>query len=278
MTEPTQEPRFFLDQNMETGEIHEVPSGQAGVYSRRSPEKESANEDAAVLIRASADSIVLAVADGVGSSFAGEHASSLAVRALEDSVKDASAEEDGLRDAIVTGIERANEAIVSLGVGAGTTLAVVLVQGETIRTFHVGDSMILVVSQQGRTKMQTISHSPVGYALEAGVLDEKEAIHHDERHVISNLVGTPDMRIEIGPALQMAARDTLLLASDGVFDNLLVEEVAKRIRKGPLRKVVSSLAESCLQRMSTPQEGQPSKTDDLTFIVFRRKIRRKNQG
>jgi len=148
-------------------------------------------------------------------------------------------------------------------------MAIAEIQGRTVRPYHVGDSMILVVGQRGKTKLQTISHSPVGYAVEAGLLDETEAMHHDQRHLVSNLIGTPDMRIEVGSTIELGRYDTLLLASDGLFDNLHTEEIVERIRKGPLKRVMRTLVEDCRRRMQQPEEGQPSKPDDLTFVVFR---------
>ena len=82
---------------------------------------------------------------------------------------------------------------------------------------------------RGRVKLQTISHSPVGYAVESGMLDDQEAMHHEERHVVSNIIGTPEMRIEIGPPIDLATYDTLLVATDGLADNLHIEEIIERI-------------------------------------------------
>ena len=49
-----------------------------------------------------------------------------------------------------------------LGAGSATTLAVAEVVGQTVRTYHVGDSPIWVFGQRGRLKLQTVPHSPVG--------------------------------------------------------------------------------------------------------------------
>ena len=103
-----------------------------------------------------------------------------------------------LRDAILNGFEDANGAVQALGIGAATTLAVVEVKENIVRPYHVGDSMILVVGQRGKIKLQSVPHSPVGYGVESGLLDEKEAMYHEERHLVSNVVGSPDMRIESG--------------------------------------------------------------------------------
>ncbi len=135
----------------------------------------------------------------------------------------------------------------------------------------MGDSEIVVVGQRGRLKLQTVSHSPVGYAVEAGMLDGEEALHHDERHLVSNLVGSAEMRIEVGSPLALAPRDTVLLGTDGLFDNLVFYEIVEAIRVGPLERAAQELAEAALKRMQEPVEGQPSKPDDLTFILYRRR-------
>jgi serine/threonine protein phosphatase PrpC len=175
-----------------------------------------------------------------------------------------------LRTAVLNGLEGANHAVQALGVGAATTIAAVELQEATVRPYHVGDSMILVAGQRGKIKLQTTSHSPVGLAVEAGFLDETEAMHHEDRHVVSNVVGSSEMKIEIGPVVKLAPRDTVLLASDGLLDNLHVNEIVERVRKGRLEMAARRLIEDSKLRMSAPEEGQPSKPDDLTFILFRR--------
>jgi serine/threonine protein phosphatase PrpC len=130
--------------------------------------------------------------------------------------------------------------------------------------------MIVVVGQKGKIKLQTISHSPVGYAVESGLLDQDEALHHDGRHEISNYVGFQEMRIEIGPAIELARYDTVLIASDGLFDNLQLNEIVETIRKNPLRKVSRQLTTLCGKRMRNEDPGFPGKPDDVAFVLFRR--------
>lgn len=262
--------QVFSQIDMPQGEIYPVYGGNAAVYSARSPDKESPNEDSAALISVNGQAGILVVADGLGGLPAGEQASEMAVAEVIATLREAPEEEPSLRAAILNGIENANRSIAELGVGAATTMALAEIQGNTVRTYHIGDSMILLVGQRGKIKLQTVSHSPVGYAVEAGVLDEAEAMHHEHRHLVSNIIGTPDMRIEMGSTIKMAPYDTLLLATDGLFDNLHTEEIVERIRKGPLKRVLKTLAEDCRARMLTAEPGQPSKPDDLTFVAFRR--------
>jgi PPM family protein phosphatase len=247
--------------------------GHAGVFTARSPEKESDNEDAATLIRVDDERGVLAIADGVGGQPAGAMAAALAVEAMNEAVATMLAEGGSLRDAILNGFEQANQSISAIGVGAATTLTVVEVNGENARPYHVGDSLILLVGQRGRIKLQTVSHSPVGYAVESGLLEERDAMHHEDRHLVSNMVGSPEMRIEIGGLYAMQPRDTLLLASDGLFDNLHTEEIIEFVRKGPLDEAG---AQARIQRVDRGwkriSRASRAKPDDLTFIAYRRSV------
>jgi serine/threonine protein phosphatase PrpC len=77
------------------------------------------------------------------------------------------------------------------------------------------------------------------------------------------------MRIEIGAKLKLAPRDTLLLASDGLADNLHTDEIVARIRKGPLKRAVGRLVQEAHSRMDRSTNGSPHKPDDLTLIAFR---------
>ena len=265
----SQKPLIVKCGEMSRAEVIAIAGGQVAVFSAQSPSKQSGNEDAAVIASATGDSAILAVADGLGGQRSGAQAAELAVRSVAGCVTAADGDA-GLRAAILDGFERANQSVSDLGVGAGTTLAAVEIDDSTIRPYHVGDSTILVVGQRGRIELLTVSHSPVGYAVEAGLLDEHEAIHHEDRHIVSNIVGSPEMRIEVGRPLTLKPHDTLLIGSDGLFDNMHVAEVVEVIRKGPLAVVAAALAEACRRRMQEPEPGHPSNPDDLTFLIYRR--------
>ena len=167
-------------------------------------------------------------------------------------------------------MEEANAAVMALANGSATTLTVVSVEGRLVRPYHVGDSAALVTGQRGRLKMQTIAHTPVAFAVEAGFLDEVEALYHAERNLVFNFLGTADMRIEVGAELELAPRDSLLLASDGLTDNLHLAEIVEIARKGPTEEAVARLAGDARERMETPEAPTPSKPDDLSIILFRK--------
>jgi len=191
------------------------------------------------------------------------------VESLRDEVAAIAESQTLLRTAIINGIERANQRVQDGAAGAGTTLAVVELNDGAVRPYHIGDSVVLVVGGRGKIKLQTVAHSPVGYGIESGLLDEDDAMHHGERHVISNFIGTSEMRIDIGSPLELSQRDTVVLASDGLFDNLHVEEVAEIVRVGKLSRAVAVLVTTARQRMENSVEGMPSKPDDLTIVAYR---------
>lgn len=265
------ETHIFTDVDMAHGERFDLGAGEAVVLSIRKPGRDGPNEDAAALVCLGQEAAVAVVSDGAGGHPEGAEAASLAVRAVCDAVAGVGSDLGNLREAIINGFESADAAISALGTGAAATLAVVEVQGTHMRAYHAGDSMVLVTGQRGRIKWLTIPHSPVGYAVEAGLLDRGEALHHEDLHLVSNLLGGQGMRIELGPSLELSPRDTVVLASDGLSDNMHLDEIVERVRKGPLRKAVAELAALGRERMAVSSDGAPSKPDDLTFIAIRRR-------
>ncbi|MHC4992103.1 MAG: PP2C family protein-serine/threonine phosphatase [Planctomycetota bacterium] len=253
---------------MPAPQIHRVDGGSVALWSARCPGKERPNEDAAAVINVGNGRSILAVADGLGGQPAGARAAALAVESLARCVAEHRTDES-LRPAIIDAFERANTKVTELGVGAATTLAVVEIDGTAARPYHAGDSMIVVAGQRSRMKLKTVSHSPVGYAVEAGLLDEHEAMHHEDRHLISNMLGCDHMHIEVGPTVRLRPRDTIILASDGLFDNLHVEEIVELARVGPLVEVADRISAAARRRMLSPEPGLPSKPDDVTFIIHR---------
>jgi serine/threonine protein phosphatase PrpC len=244
--------------------------GEVCVRTLRSPDKQSANEDSAAIIQLGNDSLVLAVADGVGGMSAAHDASNLAVETLARALRKLPNDPPELRPVILDAIEAANKNVLEMQRGAATTLVVAQLDANRLRCYHVGDSELVAVGQRGRIKQRVVPHSPTGFAVEAGLLDEDEAMQHDQRHILFNVIGSPDMRVEVGPTLQLAVRDTVLLATDGLFDNLFIDEIVDSIRMGPLTAAADRLVERAEARMRGEGTADaPCKPDDLTIALFR---------
>ncbi len=272
MEQPLSRPQLFIGEQMQGPLCVPLANGLACVFSTPRPGRETANEDSLALIPGETGSAVLAVADGLGGLPAGSLASGLALQQLADCVAGRSGEDQ--REAVLTGIEAANTAVMADGQGGGTTLAVVSIDNDTMRAYSAGDSMIVVCGQRGKLKYQSVAHSPVGYAQRSGMMDEDAAMFHDERHLVSNMVGMAEMHVEVGPVVELALHDTVVVGSDGLFDNLFINEIIERIRSGPLQAAANRLLETCLERMASAEDGRPHKPDDLAFILYRRNSRR----
>lgn len=241
--------------------------GRLCVFSTRSPDKTTLNEDAIAVVPLGDEHLVCIVADGLGGQPSGDQASALTVRVLTERLLDSAHEPGAVIQVILGSIEAANRELLDAATGSATTLAIAEIHGRSVRSYHVGDSMILLTGQRGKVRLETISHSPVGYAVEAGLVDEQESLHHDERHLVSNVIGSTEMHMSIATPVTMNPRDTLLVATDGLFDNLHKEEIIDVIRKGPLDDSGLELKNKALQRMQ--DKVNPYKPDDLSFILFR---------
>ncbi len=249
-------------------ELVSFAGGTVCWFTRRCPGRpeERQNEDALLLVE-TPEGAVLAVADGAGGQPGSERAAEVALGALGAAIR---AEGPALRERILAGVEAANRAVRELRVGAGATLALVEIAPEYVRSYHAGDSRVLLFGQRGKRKFASLDHSPVAYAVEAGVLREGEAMHHEERHFVSNLMGADGFRLDMSGRLAMATHDTLLIASDGLIDNLTSDEIVELARRGPIERAVERLASLAAHRMGNPESAQPSKPDDLTVLLYRR--------
>jgi serine/threonine protein phosphatase PrpC len=258
----------------------DVGGGSVIAFTERAPYKETENEDTLAIIPWGPESVVMVVADGAGGLPAGKRASLTAVSSLVEALSVAMSETVVLRTAILDGIEAANEAVMRLSNGSATTMTVVTIEGRIARSYQIGDSEALVVGQRGRIKLQTTAHSPTGFAVEAGFLDEREALHHAERHLVSNFLGTSDMKIDIGAPVELRPRDTVLLASDGLMDNVHLHETIEHIRKGPADAAVNAVVDLARGRMQANNSNEPSKPDDLSLILYRKRppVRRNSRG
>lgn len=257
--------------NEEGAEVHLVDERRGAVVgtSRKMPGRTGPNQDSLAVIP-TADGVVLAVADGVGGGPEGDRASRVAIEELVSALEGA---DGGVRERILDAFEAANRKIIEFGTGAATTLSVVEVEispeGIHCRPYHAGDSSILVCGGRGRVKVSIVPHSPVGYAVEAGLIQADEAIHHDELNIVSNLVGMSDMRIDLGARLPLSPRDTVAVGTDGLFDNLHAQEIVAAVRKGPIVKAREHLVALASQRMDQREGDMPSKPDDMAFLLYR---------
>jgi PPM family protein phosphatase len=242
--------------------------GEAVYFSDRCPAKTTPNEDSLAIIPVDDETTVLVVADGLGGMHGGDKASKLLIKTLIDSL---SKDIISVREAILSGIDKANDKLVAQKKESGTTVSIAEIKGKTLRTYHAGDSLILLSTGHGKEKYQAMSHSPISYAVACGAIDPEKAMCHPERNLISNYVGCSDMHINIGPTIELSKFDTLILASDAVSDNLYEDEICEYISEKSLLDGTKQLIYDCKINMHEPLEDRRCHPDDLTLISFRPK-------
>ena len=249
-----------LDRREELENFHR---GSCIVASRVCP-GEPGNQDSALALQLNSHTAVLAIADGAGGYSDGAYASQLLIDTLEKKISSWHDTGD-LRMPIIEAIETCNITFSQRPSRCASTVIVAELQGHTVRHYLVGDSSIYVVGQRGAVRLQSVPQSVVGYGIESGLLPEAAAQQHEERHIVLNLVGIEGMKIELGTPVKLNKRDTILICSDGLTDNLAQEDIIDTLRSGDLALRTDELIQQATEAMSTI-DGH---ADDLTTAAWR---------
>ena len=163
-----------------------------------------------------------------------------------------------LRDALIAGDLNNSEDIVNLltemnadfySVGSGrfllTTVSAVLGRGENLQIVSAGDSPVFLVNNQGHQKLS----GNAGGFLHVGVARAIGA---------SETLGAPAV-MEITPR----AGDRIFLATDGITDNMTIEELAEVIRNAATPEEASSKIEETIKERL--QDGRVPETIGVRF-------------
>ncbi len=177
---------------------------------------------------------IFAVADGMGGHQGGEVASLTAIEALRAAFR-----REGGADGLEGAITAANAAVADKAAssadlrGMGTTLAVVALVGEgddeLLAVANIGDSRIYLM-RNGELTQLTDDHSLPQELLRQGQLTEAEAAVDPRRNIVTRVLGPsfgegPDMQ-----NLIPYAGDRLLICSDGLYNEVDDDDIAKVLR------------------------------------------------
>ena len=219
------------------------------------------------------------VCDGMGGHAAGEVASQLAVSTLQkyfsqhwtDQLPDASMITEAIMLANQTLFD-INQTNASAGSGRmGTTLIMALVQDTKIAIAHVGDSRIYRVTRRGGLEQLTVDHEVGQQAIQNG-LDPDIAYSRPDAYQLTQALGPhgsnfiqPDVRF-----LDIQEDTLLLLCSDGISDNNLVEENWEH-KLLPLISSSQSIDRGMNKLLEFANDNNGH--DNLTGVLVRMKVR-----
>jgi len=181
------------------------------------------------------------VADGMGGHEGGKVASELAVREAAAIILNKffvpTLGERGqapVNEILGQAMMAANAAVWSRvqGKTMGTTLTAALLLGRGIYIAHIGDSRAYLIGKADMVQL-TSDHSVVERLLSVGQLTKDEARKHPKRSVLYRAVGQaeaiqPDIYRE-----ELPKEERLLLCTDGLWEMLPDEEVARLVNAFP---------------------------------------------
>lgn len=215
------------------------------------------NEDAFAHAWLEDGSLFVIVCDGMGGHEAGEVASGLAVRVVEDAVsRDCDIDP---RQRLFDGLLEANAVILDEGrrsgtKGMGTTAITAVMQGPQIYIGLIGDSRLFHI-RKGQMVWRTLDHTRVQMLVDNGEISDEEARDHPEAGMLTRALGhsrmadgrelVPDI---LADPIVIEAFDMLILSSDGLHDLLEDWEIAQAVAGKSPDEAVRLLVDMACER------------------------------
>ena len=215
------------------------------------------------------------VADGMGGHLAGERASALAVAAIEQFMLNSfrwflgsdSPDEQRVLAQFQAAIRHADARILEetaahpelTGMGATVTMAFHL--GAQLCVIHVGDSRAYLYRDHELHQL-TEDHTLVADMVRSGALRRDQVAEHELRHTITNVVGGPELGVNVeARALEVRDGDRLLLCSDGLTEMVTNEAIAATLEAEPTPEAAAK------KLLAQANDGEAS--DNITLVVVR---------
>ncbi len=170
------------------------------------------------------------VADGMGGHNAGEVASNLAIRLVEEYISIHIDDDNSLNEILSCALRRANDEIYNMSrhnldmSGMGTTLTLSLIRAEDLYFSHVGDSRGYILSG-GNLKQITTDHTLVEELYQSGSISEEDVKTHPQKNIITNAIGTEIISKSDIELTDKSIVDKILLCTDGLSNYLTNDEI-----------------------------------------------------
>ena len=198
-----------------------------------------------------------AVCDGMGGANAGEVASGLAAETLAAEVAKGTPLHAAAEAANAAVFQRAHDNLEQTGMG--TTLTAFVLEGDTARFAHIGDSRAYLL-RDGELRQVSDDHSLVGEMVRDGRLTAEEAAVHPHRSILSRALGTePQARIDEFTE-DLLPGDVLLLCSDGLSGPVSADDIRVALTRSDPQQAAERLI------LEARRQGGP---DNITAVVVR---------
>lgn len=208
--------------------------------------------------------ILLAVCDGVGGRRAGEIASALALESLAREVQGlvCACPRSELFQRAVENVNRRvwREAELDSALkGMGTTLTTAVLCQGTAFLAHVGDSRAYFL-RDGRIRQITRDQSFLTALIESGAVTREQAARSPYRNVLLQAIGRKE-EVEVAlDGVDLLTGDVLLLCTDGLWEKVEPEEMARFVQDGDLRSACDRLV-----GVANERGGE----DNITVLIAR---------
>jgi protein phosphatase len=222
------------------------------------------NEDSCGHYIESPDSVVFAVADGVGGYEGGEVASRMAIDITLQAYRE-SPPVWGAAKRLYRAITQANIGIHDKALTVpelrrmGTTMTAVAVEKGMLSAVHVGDCRLHLI-RHSQISVVTKDHTMVADRVRMGMMTAARAKTHPERGMLLRSLGRELIASIDRISLPLLERDRLILCSDGLYNVLDDTELESLTRELDAETACRRLIDTANKRGTA---------DNLTCAVFR---------
>jgi len=224
----------------------------------------SNNEDFCAHLVEAPDSVIFAVADGVGGYEGGEVASKMAVEVTLNTYRD-SPREWGASKRLHRAVQNANIEVYNFSSAVpelrrmATTLTAVAIENGTLNATHIGDCRLYLL-RAGKITQMSKDHTVVGERVRMGLMTEARAKHHPDRSALLRSLGRELIVSVDRITMPMRKGDELFLCSDGLYTVLEPEELVTLTRE-------FSAEDACKKLIRNA--NNIGTRDNLTVALFR---------
>lgn len=214
---------------------------------------------------------ILILADGIGGHEDGEIASGYAVNIVMEYIKSNYKLYSDYLHLLVDAFCEANKVIYEINLEKnsgenkisnrlmGTTLEVLLFDGDVLYFGHVGDSRIYIKDDNFR--LLTKDHSLVQYLYSSGALTEEEVKNYNDKNSILRAIGM-EKHVEVDvSSVRIKPKDIILVCSDGLTNELDDDKISEMLDfKYSAKEMVDNI-------ISTVKNGLAR--DNVTVGIFK---------